>query len=255
VWLAHRDGSCASVVASDPEDDLEPSLSVARGIVVHTGVRSGTAHVVVTTLATGAERIVDTGSLRASAPALSPDGASIAFQGAIGVASPEVYVVPFSGGAPALVASSPGFDGKPAWAPDGRTVYFLSDRSGRGEIYAAAPDGSTLDPVLVTTPAVGGAVQGRPAVSPDGLAIAFPRASAGGETRVVVRTLATGAERVLADEDDDEPAWAATTTGPYIAVTRYGPTGTDIIVRDAATGAAVSTPAGPGLVGAPAFTR
>lgn len=254
VRLAKVDGTCVRTPAAGPDDDLDPQLSTSLGALVHVAVRSGTPALVVTALASGAERTIDTGVLKVAAPALSPDGTQVAFQGFVGVEPPDVYVVPLAGGTPVLVASSPGFDGKPAWAPDGSAVYFLSNRSGRGEIWRAAPDGSTVDPALVTTPATGGAVLGRPAPSPDGRSLAFPRAVAGGQARVVVRTLAGGAERVLADADDAEPAWDA--TGARVAVTSRSAGTAQVVVRDAATGAEVARPdPATALQGAPAFAR
>lgn len=254
VRLSRLDGSCARTLADDPESDLDPFLSSSAGVLVHAGVRAGIPRLVATTWETGERRGVDTGVLKVAAPALSPDGAAVAFQGFAGVEQPDVYVIPLAGGAPLQLTAAAGFDGKPSWAPDGSALYFLSDRSGRGEIWRTAPDGTMVDPVLVTTPALGGAVMGRPAVSPDGRALAFPRASAGGQTRVVVRTIATGAERVLADADDGEPSWDA--TGAYLAVVTRTSGAAQVVVRDASTGALVARPdPATALQGAPSFAR
>ncbi|HLF92468.1 MAG TPA: hypothetical protein VJB14_03340, partial [Planctomycetota bacterium] len=52
-------------------------------------------------------------------PRISPDGASIAFayQGAI-------WRVPREGGLMRRLTSGKGFDGEPAWSPDGRMILF-----------------------------------------------------------------------------------------------------------------------------------
>jgi TolB protein len=79
------------------------------------------------------------------------------------------------GSGPRILAPSPSSsetDG--AWSPDGRTVFFLTDRDGNSEIYAMNPDGS--DPRNLTRNAgfdggVGG-VAGL-LLSPDGRRIAF----------------------------------------------------------------------------------
>src|SRR5260221_13362843 len=42
----------------------------------------------------------------------------------------RVYVAPVDGGPWIPISDGPSFDDKPRWAPDGRAVYFLSDRNG-----------------------------------------------------------------------------------------------------------------------------
>jgi len=57
--------------------------------------------------------------------------------------------VPPGGGVVRQITNGPGEDARPAWSPDGRWIYFSSDRSGRNEIWRVAPDGR--DPVQITT--------------------------------------------------------------------------------------------------------
>ena len=70
-------------------------------------------------------------------PALSPDGARVAFAWDGGAVEPgdstrqfDVYVQPTSGGAPMRLTMHPADDFSPAWSPDGERVAFV--RCGRG---------------------------------------------------------------------------------------------------------------------------
>ncbi|MEO6444621.1 MAG: amidohydrolase family protein [Gemmatimonadaceae bacterium] len=68
---------------------------------------------------------------------VSPDGGTIVFD-LLG----DLYTIPIAGGAATRITSGSGFDGQPRWSPDGRTIVFVSDRSGSDNLWLAAADGS-----------------------------------------------------------------------------------------------------------------
>jgi serine/threonine protein kinase len=82
----------------------------------------------------------------------SPDGKLIAFD-ARPSGNTDVYVVPASGGPIRRLTSDPGEDARPAWAADGQTIYFSSNRTGRNEIWRMKPDGS--GPIQITSTGAG----------------------------------------------------------------------------------------------------
>jgi Tol biopolymer transport system component len=227
-----------------------PSFSLASGQIAFKGYRQGAAVLVLHAWRDDAERVLDVGALQPAGPALSPDGATVAFEGSAGTGRPDVYLMATAGGTPVAVAQDPDSDAGPAWAPDGRSLYFGSIRTGQWEIFKVDADGANL--IQVTT---GSKLLGRVAVSPDGLSIAYAKAAGAQGSEVVVRTLADGTERVLFDAaSESEPDYDA--TGKYLAVvtTLYGPPA--IIVRDVATGDLVRRLTDrPGLQSAPAFAR
>jgi Tol biopolymer transport system component len=63
-------------------------------------------------------------------PSISPDRGEIAF-----VSGGDIWTVPTAGGEARLLVSHPASESRPLYAPDGRTLAFVSDRTGGGDIY------------------------------------------------------------------------------------------------------------------------
>jgi tricorn protease len=63
-------------------------------------------------------------------PSISPDRTEIAF-----VSSGDVWTVAAGGGEARLLVSHPANESRPLYSPDGRTLAFISDRTGGGDIY------------------------------------------------------------------------------------------------------------------------
>ncbi len=70
---------------------------------------------------------------------LSPDGRTIVFD-MLG----DIYTVPATGGAATRITSGTPFDGQPRFSPDGKSIVFVSDRTGSENLYLIDPDGKNL---------------------------------------------------------------------------------------------------------------
>ncbi|HSW01274.1 MAG TPA: S9 family peptidase [Sedimentisphaerales bacterium] len=80
----------------------------------------------------------------------------------------DLWLVPTAGGELRRLTTAPEADSNPRWSPDGRTVWFLSSRSGSSQVWKIAVDGgearqATDEPLDV----------GNLLVSPDGAHIAY----------------------------------------------------------------------------------
>ena len=73
---------------------------------------------------------------------LSPDGRTIVFD-LLG----DLYTIPVTGGAATRITSGSGFDGQPRFAPDGKSIVFVSDRSGSENLWLVDPAGSRVRPL------------------------------------------------------------------------------------------------------------
>jgi len=86
---------------------------------------------------------------------VSPDGRSIVFE-LLG----DLYALPIGGGAARAITHGLAFDSQPRFAPDGKHLVFVSDRSGNDNVWIADPDGGNAlqisrldDNAVLTSPA------------------------------------------------------------------------------------------------------
>ncbi|MBC7896136.1 MAG: PD40 domain-containing protein, partial [Cytophagaceae bacterium] len=68
---------------------------------------------------------------------VSPDGRTIIFD-MLG----DLYALPIGGGKATRLTSGMAWDGMPRWAPDGRTIAFVSDRDGSDNLWVVNADGT-----------------------------------------------------------------------------------------------------------------
>ncbi|MCX6638817.1 MAG: hypothetical protein NT090_27500, partial [Acidobacteria bacterium] len=115
----------------------------------------------------------------------------------------DIWTIPATGGTPTPVTSDPATDWNPAWSPDGKYLYFASDRGGSMNLWRVPIDevsGKTLgEPEPITTPAQ---------------YLAHASLSADGRRIVYTSTLITAnIQRLTLDASGGatgEPAWVTT---------------------------------------------
>ncbi len=121
------------------------------------------------------------------------------------ISGPLLVILPMAVTAQQITAVR---DTYPSVSPDGQTVVFQSNRSGRNEIWRMKRDGSGLRQLTHTDHASGSET---PVWSPDGQRIAFARYLEENNNDVFVMDLEGGATRQLTDSPgyDGHPHWSA----------------------------------------------
>jgi tricorn protease len=74
----------------------------------------------------------------ANNPALSPDGATLAFD-----YNGDIWTVPTAGGTARQLTQNPGRDRQPRFSPDGKEIAFVSDRDGSPQVYVMPAQGGS----------------------------------------------------------------------------------------------------------------
>ncbi len=81
-----------------------------------------------------------------SDPQVSPDGRLVAYvvselNRETGKSNSDLWLVPTAGGEARRLTTAPGADNHPRWSPDGKTIAFVSDRSGSAQVWLLPTDG------------------------------------------------------------------------------------------------------------------
>jgi TolB protein len=218
IFVASPDGSPARRLTWGFAQDREPSWAPGGRELAFSSTRSGRVEVFAMSADGGAARSLSSSPAQEFEPDWAPDGGLVAFasgrDGAAGPLGPKgqpasLFVVRPDGTGLARVTRSPGYDGDPAWSPDGTRIAFVSDRSGASDVWVVDADGAHVTPLTTA----GGA--DRPAWSPDGAHLAFGREEASGRSALYVMNAGGGDLRRLLPGDGREPAWSP--DGSWIA--------------------------------------
>jgi eukaryotic-like serine/threonine-protein kinase len=116
-------------------------------------------------------RLIETDAVQ---PSWSPSGERIAYWGNIG-GQRDIYTVAGTGGEPVPVTRDAAIDWSPVWSPDGRFIYFSSDRGSTMNLWRIAVDQSSGRVMGVPEPVTTGvqASADLPRFSKDGSRLAF----------------------------------------------------------------------------------
>ena len=103
-----------------------------------------------------------------------------------------------------MSTTSAAIDTEAVFTPDGRQVYFVSDRGGGPQVYRMPAAGGNAERVTFS-----GNYNISPALSPDGRTMVYISRLAGNTFRLHTMELASGNVRALTDTNDDEsPSFA-----------------------------------------------
>jgi TolB protein len=118
--------------------------------------------------------------------------------------NPDIYVLDLQTQNLTRITDDPAIDTEAAWAPDGKFIYFTSDRAGGPQIYKIGVNPGDR-PKRIT---FSGNYNARPRVSADGNQLAMVTLDSG-NYRVAVQDLSSGTVRVLSKGHlDESPSFA-----------------------------------------------
>jgi TolB protein len=245
LFIGRPDGSCTQRVTTDGAFYGGPAFFPGGRKLVYASTRSGLNQLYLLDLESGLETWLETpspfspdwGQMTAAAPAVSPDGATIAFEGSLTASAgwSDVFTVPAAGGNVLRVTQDPAAATLPRWSVDGTSIYYLSYQAGAAEIRTIRPDGTADAPVTT-----GSSLSSRFDLSPNGQSLLYARHSTTGAgpmpTELVAFDLATSAVRVISAANEADPAVDG--AGTSVAVSRRNAAGGyDLFLLDQATGA------------------
>lgn len=210
IWIIPAAGGDAIRVTNDLQEEDRPHWSADGGRLFFTwsDVRQ---RLQVQPIAGGEARVlVDWPGYGLESAAVSPDGSTVLFSSNRS-GTWDIWSVPFEGGEPTLLASSPAVDDMPAFAPDGMQFAFRSGRGGTTDIWVMPTMGG--DAVRITDLV---SDEETPRWSPDGQWVAFVVAAGSRETWVVPAGGGDARRVSTIGAALDVPSWAPDSRALYV---------------------------------------
>lgn len=148
IWQYRGDGTHELFISSSLDDDT-PQFSPNGERVAFSSSRSGESFEVWVANADGSHPVQLTKQLGRSqgSPRWSPDGLWIAFDSQRADGKQDIYVIHANGGRPRRLELGPHQNAVPSWSRDGEWIYYMSDRTGRHEIWRVHPAGGQPEQV------------------------------------------------------------------------------------------------------------
>jgi TolB protein len=201
--VADADGENPHLILDSRFPIMSPAWSPDGQWLAYVSFESKLSGVYVQLVRTGERRLVSARAGINGAPAWSPDGRKLALTLGGSSGNPDIYVLDLTSQSLTRLTDDPAIDTEAEWAPDGRSLYFTSDRAGSPQIYQVSASGG--HPKRITFE---GNYNARPRVSADGTELAMVTLD-GGNYRIAVQDLATGAVRSLSHGRlDESPSFA-----------------------------------------------
>ena len=216
LWVADADGEGAQSALASSEPLISPSWSPSGAHLAYVSFESRKPVIYVHDIASGKRRPVATWRGSNSAPSWSPDGGRMLATLTLSGNSQVYEISPNGGGEPRRLSQSGGIDTEAVYAPDGASIYFVSDRGGSPQIYRMGAGGGSAERITFQ-----GGYNISPAISPDGRWLAFI-SRIGGAFKLQVMELGSGNIASVTDTSDDERPSFAPNSRLIMYATRVG---------------------------------
>jgi TolB protein len=226
-----RDGRLYSLIVSDADgfneykimESADPIMSPAWSPdsrrIAYVSFEGDRSSIFVQTLRTGNRVQVSSRAGVNGAPAFSPDGRKLVVTLSDADGNLDIYTLDIATRQTKRITTHRAIDTEGSWSPDGRYIYFTSDRSGGPQVYRVSANGGSAERVTFE-----GSYNARPRISPDGEKLAMVHLQ-NGNYRIAVMDLDRKDLLVLSAGRQDESPSFAPNSDTLIYATRTGRNG------------------------------
>jgi TolB protein len=201
--VADADGENQRLILESRFPLMSPAWSPDGQWLAYVSFETKRAAVYVQLVRSGERRQVSARAGINGAPAWSPDGRKLALTLGGTSGNPDIYTLDLGSQALTRLTDDPAIDTEPAWASDGKSLFFTSDRAGSPQIYRVGLQPGEHPKRITFT----GNYNARPRVSPDGTLLAMVTLDGG--YRIAVQELSSGNVRLLSHGKlDESPSFA-----------------------------------------------
>ena len=201
--VADQDGHNETVVMQSRDPIMSPAWSPDSRRIAYVSFENDRSSIWVQTLRTGNRIQVSNKPGINGAPAFSPDGRKLVLTLGGVDGNLDIHVLDLSTKETRRLTTHRAIDTEGSWSPDGRYVYFTSDRSGGPQIYRVPAAGGSPERVTFE-----GSYNARPRLSPDGERLAMVHLDRGNYRIAVMDVDSKEMLIVSAGRQDESPSFA-----------------------------------------------
>ena len=217
--VSDQDGENEHTIMESTDPIMSPAWSPDSRQLAYVSFEGNHSSIFVQTLRTGNRFQVSSEPGINGAPAFSPDGRKLVVTLGGVDGNLDIHVLDITSRQTRRLTTHRAIDTEGTWSPDGRYIYFTSDRSGGPQVYRVGVNGGTPERVTFE-----GSYNARPRLSPDGSRLAMVHNDRG-NYRIAVMDLERKNLLVLSEGRQDESPSFAPNSDILIYATRKGRNG------------------------------
>jgi TolB protein len=219
LYVADQDGENAYKIMESRDPIMSPAWSPDSRRLAYVSFEGNKSSIFIQTLRTGNRIQVSSRPGINGAPSFSPDGGKLVVTLGGVDGNLDLYVLDINSRQTTRLTTHRAIDTEGSWSPDGKFVYFTSDRSGGPQIYRVPATGGTAERITFE-----GSYNARPRLSPDGSKLAMVHNDRG-NYRIAVFDMERKDLLVLSAGRQDESPSFAPNSDTLIYATRQGRNG------------------------------
>jgi TolB protein len=214
--VADQDGENEHTVMESKDPIMSPAWSPDSRQLAYVSFEGSRSSIFVQTLRSGNRFQVSNKPGINGAPAFSPDGRKLVITLGGVEGNPDIYVLDITSRQTKRLTTHRAIDTEGTWSPDGKFIYFTSDRAGGPQVYRVSANGGSPERITFE-----GSYNARPRLSPDGTRLAMVHNDRG-SYRIAVMNIERRDLLVLSRGRQDESPSFAPNSDSLIYATREG---------------------------------
>ncbi len=214
--VSDQDGENDHKIMESKDPIMSPAWSPDSRQLAYVSFEGSRSSIFVQTLRSGNRFQVSNKPGINGAPAFSPDGRKLVITLGGVDGNPDIYVLDITSRQTKRLTRHRAIDTEGTWSPDGRYIYFTSDRSGGPQVYRISANGGTPERITFE-----GSYNARPRLSPDGTRLAMVHNDRG-NFRIAVMNIERKDLLILSTGRQDESPSFAPNSDSLIYATRQG---------------------------------
>ena len=201
--VSDQDGENEHTVMESADPIMSPAWSPDSRQLAYVSFEGNKSSIFIQTLRSGNGFQVSNKPGINGAPSFSPDARKLVVTLGGVDGNPDIHIVDITSRQSKRLTTHRAIDTEGTWSPDGRYIYFTSDRSGGPQVYRMSANGGTPERITFE-----GSYNARPRLSPDGKKLAMVHNDRG-NYRIAVMELESKNLLVLSSgQQDESPSFA-----------------------------------------------